>query len=44
MAAVGDSANVFGQITNKTGTITDPGEGADLVLHSSWNPSKKFPK
>ena len=41
MAAFGDSANVFGKVTNKTGTIPYAGEGFALVVPSKWNPSKK---
>merc|ERR1712070_472680 len=40
-AAYGDSANVFGKITNKTGFVAYGGEGFSLLLPSKWNPSKE---
>merc|ERR1712025_1524531 len=40
-AAYGDSANVFGKITNKTGFVAYAGEGYSLLLPSKWNPSKE---
>merc|ERR1711977_671772 len=40
-AAYGDSANVFGRITNKTGFVAYAGEGFSLLLPSKWNPSKE---
>merc|ERR1712144_115884 len=40
-AAYGDSANVFGKITNKTGFVAYAGEGFSLLLPSKWNPSKE---
>jgi len=39
MAAFGDSANVFGKVTNKTGAIPYAGEGFAVLLPSKWNPS-----
>merc|ERR1719261_1175709 len=40
-AAYGDSANVFGKITNKTGFVAFAGEGFSVLLPSKWNPSKE---
>lgn len=40
-AAYGDSANVFGRITNKSGFVPYAGEGYALLLPSKWNPSKE---
>merc|ERR1711912_18416 len=40
-AAFGDSANVFGKITNVSGFIAYAGEGFSLLLPSKWNPSKE---
>eukprot|EP00877_Chromochloris_zofingiensis_P003308 jgi/Chrzof1/12979/Cz07g15040.t1_PSBP[v5.2] len=40
-AAYGDSANIFGKITNKSGFIPYAGEGYALLLPSKWNPSKE---
>merc|ERR1712149_85825 len=40
-AAYGDSANVFGKITNKSGFVAYAGEGFSLLLPSKWNPSKE---
>merc|ERR1712093_497280 len=41
LAAYGDTANVFGKITNKTGFVAYAGEGFPLLLPSKWNPSKE---
>merc|ERR1719482_674142 len=41
IAAYGDSANVFGKITNKTGFVAYAGEGFSVLLPSKWNPSKE---
>merc|ERR1712025_638840 len=41
LSAYGDSANVFGKITNKTGFVAYAGEGFSLLLPSKWNPSKE---
>merc|ERR1712118_375814 len=41
LATYGDSANVFGRITNKTGFVAYGGEGFSLLLPSKWNPSKE---
>merc|ERR1719298_186202 len=41
LAAYGDSANVFGKITNKSGFVAYAGEGYSLLLPSKWNPSKE---
>merc|ERR1719298_34956 len=41
LAAYGDSANVFGRITNKSGFVSYAGEGFSLLLPSKWNPSKE---
>merc|ERR1719224_145810 len=41
VAAYGDSANVFGGITNKSGFVAFAGEGFSLLLPSKWNPSKE---
>merc|ERR550514_1243985 len=45
VAAYGDSANVFGKVTNKSGFVSYAGEGFSLLLPSKWNPSmeKDFP-
>merc|ERR1711965_128402 len=40
-ATYGDSANVFGKITNKSGFVAFAGEGFSLLLPSKWNPSKE---
>lgn len=40
-AAYGDSANVFGKVTNKTGFLPYVGEGFAVSLPSKWNPSKE---
>merc|ERR1712224_1095684 len=40
-AAYGDSANVFGKVTNKSGVVAYAGEGFSLLLPSKWNPSKE---
>jgi len=39
VAAYGDSANVFGKVTNKSGFIPYAGEGFAVLLPSKWNPS-----
>jgi hypothetical protein len=41
LAGYGDSANVFGKITNKSGFVPYAGEGFALLLPSKWNPSKE---
>merc|ERR1719298_295728 len=41
LAAYGDTANVFGKITNKTGFQAFAGEGFSVLLPSKWNPSKE---
>merc|ERR1719393_412773 len=40
-AAYGDTANVFGRITNKSGFVSYAGEGFSILLPSKWNPSKE---
>eukprot|EP01024_Parvocaulis_polyphysoides_P012453 TRINITY_DN144_c0_g1_i1.p2 TRINITY_DN144_c0_g1~~TRINITY_DN144_c0_g1_i1.p2 ORF type:complete len:251 (-),score=67.33 TRINITY_DN144_c0_g1_i1:187-939(-) len=40
-AAYGDSANVFGKITNKSGFVPYTGEGFAVLLPAKWNPSKE---
>lgn len=40
-ATYGDSANVFGKITNKSGFVAFAGDGFSLLLPSKWNPSKE---
>merc|ERR1711943_121881 len=40
-ATYGDSASVFGKITNKTGFVAYAGEGFSVLLPSKWNPSKE---
>jgi hypothetical protein len=40
-AAYGDSANVFGKVTNKSGFVPYAGEGFALLLPSKYNPSKE---
>ncbi len=39
LAAFGDSANIFGRVTNKSGFIPYAGEGFATVIPSKWNPS-----
>ncbi len=39
LAAFGDSANIFGKVTNKSGFIPYAGEGFATVIPSTWNPS-----
>merc|ERR1711963_543950 len=41
LSAYGDSANVFGKTTNKSGFLAYAGEGFSLLLPSKWNPSKE---
>merc|ERR1719428_2013663 len=41
LAAYGDSANVFGSVTNKSGFVAYAGEGYSLLLPAKWNPSKE---
>ena len=41
MAEFGDSANVFGKVTNKSGAIPYAGEGFAVLLPSKWNPSAR---
>merc|ERR1712048_321832 len=41
LSAYGDSANVFGRTTNKSGFLAYAGEGFSLLLPSKWNPSKE---
>jgi len=41
-ASFGDSANVFGRVTNKSGFVPYAGEGYALLLPSRWNPSKEI--
>lgn len=40
-AAYGDSANIFGKVTNTSGVIPFAGEGFAVALPSKWNPSKE---
>ena len=40
-AAFGDSANVFGKITNKSGFVPYAGNGYAFLLPTKWNPSKE---
>lgn len=40
-AEYGDSANVFGRVTNKSGFVPYAGEGFAILLPSKWNPSKE---
>ncbi|KAG2430628.1 hypothetical protein HXX76_010146 [Chlamydomonas incerta] len=40
-ASYGDSANVFGKVTNKSGFVPYAGDGFALLLPSKWNPSKE---
>eukprot|EP01024_Parvocaulis_polyphysoides_P026012 TRINITY_DN236_c0_g1_i2.p1 TRINITY_DN236_c0_g1~~TRINITY_DN236_c0_g1_i2.p1 ORF type:complete len:252 (-),score=50.30 TRINITY_DN236_c0_g1_i2:221-976(-) len=40
-AAYGDSANVFGKITNQSGFVTYTGKGYAVLLPAKWNPSKE---
>merc|ERR1712072_49288 len=41
LATYGDSANVFGKITNKSGFVAYVGDGFSLLLPAKWNPSKE---
>merc|ERR1711907_752634 len=41
LSSYGDSANVFGKTTNKSGFLAYAGEGFSLLLPSKWNPSKE---
>merc|ERR1711908_156882 len=41
LSAYGDSANVFGKTTNKSGFVAFAGDGFSLLLPSKWNPSKE---
>ncbi len=41
-AEFGDSANVFGKVTNKSGFVPYAGDGFALLLPSKWNPSKEL--
>jgi len=41
MAGYGDSANVFGRVTNKSGFVPYAGENYAVLLPSKWNPSKE---
>merc|ERR1719240_1040569 len=41
LAAYGDSANVFGKTTNKSGFIAYAGDGFSMLLPSKWNLSKE---
>merc|ERR1712014_29629 len=41
ISSYGDSANVFGRTTNKSGFLAYAGEGFSLLLPSKWNPSKE---
>jgi len=41
MAGYGDSANVFGRVTNKSGFVPYTGENFAVLLPSKWNPSKE---
>jgi hypothetical protein len=38
-AAYGDSANVFGRVTNKSGFVPYVGDGFGVLLPAKWNPS-----
>lgn len=40
-AAYGDSANVFGRVTNKSGFTAYAGENFSVLLPAKWNPSKE---
>merc|ERR1712193_571204 len=40
-SSFGDSANVFGKTTNKSGFLAYAGEGFSLLLPSKWNPSRE---
>jgi len=41
LAAYGDSANVFGRVTNKTGFVPYAGDNFALLIPSKWNPSSE---
>merc|ERR1712139_539277 len=41
LSSYGDSANVFGKTTNKSGFLAYAGEGFSLLLPAKWNPSKE---
>ncbi|PNH04088.1 Oxygen-evolving enhancer protein 2, chloroplastic [Tetrabaena socialis] len=40
-ASFGESANVFGKITNKSGFVSYAGDNFSVELPSKWNPSKE---
>lgn len=40
-AAYGDSANVFGKVTNKSGFVPYAGDTFTVLLPSKWNPSQE---
>lgn len=40
-AAYGDSANVFGRVTNKSGFVPYSGDNFAVLLPSKWNPSRE---
>mmetsp|Transcript_155 Transcript_155/g.1190 ORF Transcript_155/g.1190 Transcript_155/m.1190 type:complete len:258 (-) Transcript_155:1397-2170(-) len=40
-AAYGESANVFGRISNESGFLPYAGDGYSLLIPSKWNPSKE---
>ncbi len=41
LAAYGDSANVFGKVTNTSGFVPYAGENFSVLLPAKWNPSKE---
>jgi len=41
LAAYGDSANVFGRVTNKSGFVPYAGDSYALLVPSKWNPSSE---
>ncbi len=40
-AAYGDSANVFGKVTNTSGFLSYVGDGFTVQVPSKWNPSRE---
>merc|ERR1719382_457995 len=41
LAAYGDGANIFGEVTNPSGFVAYAGDGFSLLLPSKWNPRKE---
>merc|ERR1712060_808362 len=41
LAAYGDGANIFGEVTNPSGFVAYAGDGFSLLIPSKWGPSKE---